>query len=121
MATFQIGAAIFTFRLLLDGAEHSRPSAVNLRHIPGGNVNYIDNGGLEAPVLRCRVQLTSFNDLVLLQALQGQVGTLTWSEAIYTGAVLRSVTRARAMGRGDVNLANLEFILDADTATIPGA
>lgn len=110
MATFTVGGTIVTFALLLDGAELAQQAAVSVEHIPGGNVNYIDTGGLEAPTFKCRARLDTFAVLTALRALLGVTGTLTYSEAVYT-AVLRSVARTRAMGRGDVQFATLDFVL----------
>lgn len=109
--TFQVGGTIITFRLLLAGAELARASATTVRHIPGGNISYLDHGGLELPTLKGQAQLVSFADLILLQSIQDASGTLTYSEAVYT-ATLRSCSRTKATGRGDVQFANVEFVLE---------
>jgi hypothetical protein len=110
--TFTVSGTAITFRVLLDGAELGRVSALSVRHVPGGNVTYLDDGGLEAPTLQCRVKLSAFTDLVALQALQGQSGTLSYGEASYT-AVLRSCRRTRVMGVNDQHFAACDFVLSA--------
>jgi hypothetical protein len=114
--TFQVAAAIFTFRLLLDGNELSQPPAMSVRHIPGGNVTYTDFGGLEAPRMKGRVLLTNYPDILALQALQGQSGTLIYTEGILPitlTATLMSLTRTKAVGgSGDRHYCSVEFLID---------
>lgn len=110
MATFAptTGATV-TFSLLLDGAGLEATAAVNVRHIPGGNVSYIDNGGQELPTFKCRGKFATFAAMYALMLLAGQTGVLTYSEAVMT-VKLRSVSRSRAMGTG-VQLANLDLVV----------
>lgn len=111
MATFQVGATLITFGLLLEGSGFSRQAAVSVEHIPGGNVNYIDLGGLEEPIFPCRGLLASFADLVSMMGIAGLSGTLIYSEATYT-AVLRSCKRSKALGNtAGTQFADLEFVL----------
>lgn len=108
-ATFTVSATTVTFKLLLDGAGPEQTAAVSVEHIPGGNVNYYDLGGIEAPTLKGRIKLATFADLVSLMTTLGQSGTLTYSEATYT-AILRSVSRSRALGTG-VSIAAVDFVI----------
>lgn len=114
MATFTVGSSLVTFRLLMDGAELDQPAAITVEHIPGGNVTYLDFGGLESPQLKCQGQLSAFTDVRLLQSLQGQDGTLVYSEMSCT-ANLRLCTRRKATGRRDTHFVNLDFVIDETT------
>jgi len=115
VATFSVNATSVSFRLLLDGAELAQQAQVTVRHIPLGNDNVIDLGGLEAATFKCRAQLSSFADLRTLQGLCGQTGTLDYTEATYTTAVLRSATRGKVTGRDDVQFVTLDFVIGDET------
>lgn len=108
-ATFVVGATTVTFKMLLDGAAFDRKAAVSVRHIPGANVNYYDNGGMEAPTLKCRALVDTYADLIALQGMLGPDGTLTNSEAAYTVKLL-SVGQTRVTGRGSQRFLSLEFV-----------
>src|SRR6476661_5691277 len=115
-STFQVAAAIFTFRLLLDGNELSQPAAISVEHIPGGDITYTDFGGLEAPRMKDRVLLTNYPDILALQQLQGQPGTLTYSEGALTVALtatLLSLVRTKPVGGlSDRHYCSVEFLVD---------
>lgn len=115
-ATFVTDIGTATFSLLLDGAGLESNAVVNVRHIPGGDVTYVDYGGRELMAFPCRAKLTTFADLYALLLLTGQLGTLSYSETATEPVImtvrLRKAGRSRALGNG-VQLVSLDFLVSS--------
>lgn len=113
MATFTFGAAptVITFALLLERPEHSREAQVSVRHIPGGDTNYIDIAGKQATYIRGRGKFNSFADFVAMRDNVGISGTLAYTESTYT-VYLTRVSRQKVDGRGSgVHITDIEFVV----------
>ena len=112
MATFQfgVGPTTVTFRLLLAQPEQSREAQVSVRHIPGGDTNYVDIGGKMPTVIRGEGKFDTFADFVTMRDNVGVSGTLAYSEATYT-VYLTKVSRQKVPNNRGDQVAALEFLI----------
>lgn len=78
------------FSVLSDGRGRNTGSDVSVRHIPGGNVTYIDRGGRHHTVLRLTLYIPDPAELAALEAKANDEDTLTYLEGIAT-AILENV------------------------------
>lgn len=99
-----------TFGLLIARPGLTQEAAVSVRHVPAGNVTYIDRGGIQAARLSGTVKLDSLADLTSLRALLGTSGTLSYSEGDFA-ATLLSLSRQRVTPNG-VQLVDAEWVLE---------
>lgn len=67
-------------------------SNVTERHIPWGNVNYVDLGGQNMPHLKLTLRWTATADYLTFEALVGTSNSLVYADGTYT-AILVSATR----------------------------
>lgn len=108
MATSFDGATIF---ILADDVPKSLPSNVTERHIPGGNNNFIDLGGLSMPRITYTLMFETGADAITFEAKQGVQGTLITFDGTYI-AVLAGMRRiAHGVSAGGEAVISCEFII----------
>jgi hypothetical protein len=114
VATFTFGAlpTIVTFSLLLAQPEQTRQAQSSVRHIPGGDTNYVDIGGKEPAYINGGGKFSSFVDFAMMRDNVGVAGTLVYSEATYLVYLLK-VARRKVDGKGTgVHIADVQFLLN---------
>lgn len=82
------------FKVLVTGGQFPLPVAkanVNVRHIPGGNINYVDIGGLDIKRVNPNVTIASMSAYASLYALLGTTGTLIYDGVTYSGAIFSDI------------------------------
>lgn len=98
------------FRVLLSGAALGQEAEVSIRHIPGGDADFIDVGGRKTGTYAAEC---FFADSGAFGSMVGQVGsrgTFNDGHDSYE-AVLTKVTRKKAFGSAPFHFATAEFIV----------
>lgn len=110
--TFGLANVTLYFRLLMAAPEQTREAQISVRHIAGGNVNYVDIGGLLPSYIRGQALFSSMGDFVNMRDnAVGQLGTLTYAEATYP-VYLTKISRQKVPSNKGYMIATLEFLIN---------
>lgn len=80
-----------SFDAMADPLSWTKSADVNVRHIPGGNISYVDLGGIVARTINLTIYITAAN-LVTLLGKVGASGSLVYIEETVT-AILQNISR----------------------------
>lgn len=104
-----------SFKVLVTGGLFPIPTAkanINVRHIPGGNINYVDIGGLDIKRVNPNVTIDSMTDFAALYALLGTTGTLIYNSVTYAGAIFSDIGSPNLYEGGTgIVTTSLEFLI----------
>lgn len=93
-SSFTYNATTVTFDIAVEGRDVTDEADISVRHIPGSDIDYVDNGGRKSPTRQYTLLLpdgATYNDL---RPLVGKVGTLVCYEGTFT-ALLRKATSGK--------------------------
>ena len=104
------GFGTVTCGILIAKPGETARAEYTVQHIPYGNVNYIDIGGLLPMQYDVTFKFASNSDYTAMQALVGTQGTLTYNGTAYLNALLFALGRQTTTPSGVV-LADASLIV----------
>jgi hypothetical protein len=97
--------------VLADGVPRKYAGDINVRHMPGSDISYVDVGGQTLRVLDLSVLFTSGAAALAFEAQVGVSGSLVIFDGTYN-ALLSSIQRvSRGVNTNGPTVLNLEFYL----------
>jgi hypothetical protein len=101
--TFTVGATTASFDVLDapgNRRERSRDAEIAVRHVPGGEVVFVDVGGLQPRRWDLELLHATPADYDALEDLVGQRGTFVWAEGSFDALLLGPVAQTRVYPGG---------------------
>lgn len=112
--SFLVSASGIPYALFILATDVPRTTAVNVseRHIPGGNINYVDVGGLGLAHLVLDLLFEKPVDLLNFENAYGQVGTLTNFDGHTYSAIPTNPRRtAHGASAGGETVVQVDFLI----------
>jgi hypothetical protein len=98
-----------SLQIMTQPLTRTQGSEVNVRHMPGGNISYIDRAGMLIRRMKCALLFNTYADYLLFEGKANSQGTLTYVDGSFT-ATLENVEMSRRYPDGHIE-AQAQFII----------